>query len=74
MKEIAARATEATEELTPEKVENVDDEFCTDAMYNSESKETKSVASQTLERGPLPNSTSKPAFDYYTLRYDDYSD
>ena len=66
IKEIAERATEPTEEATAGKVglENIDDEFCTDAVYNSKSKETKSVASQTLERGPLPNSSSsKPGFD-----------
>ena len=76
IKELAERATEPTEEATAGKVglENIDDEFCTDAVYTSKSKETKSVASQTLERGPLPNSSSKPGFDYYTLRYDDISD
>ena len=54
-------------------LENVDDEFCTYDVYNSKSKETKSVASQNLERGPLPNTTSKPGFDFYNLRYDDIS-
>ena len=76
VKEIAERATEGTDEATTGKVEleDIDDEFCTDAVYNSKSKEAKSVASQTLESGPLPNSLSKPFFDYYTLRYDDDSD
>ena len=68
------RATEVTEEATARKVEleNIDDEFCTDDVYDYDSKETKWVGSQTLESGPLPNTPSKPGFDYYTLRYDDF--
>ena len=68
------RATEVTEEATARKVEveNIDDEFCTDGVYDYDSKETKSVGSQTLESGPLPKTPLKPDFDYYTLRYDDF--
>ena len=62
------------EEVTTEKVE-LDDEFCTDEMYNLKPKETLTVATQTLESGPLPSTpSSKPGFDYYGLRYDDLSD
>jgi hypothetical protein len=74
-KATAEKVKELIEEETAGKVDDVADEFCTDDVYNSQSNETKSVASQTLERGPLPNSSSsKPGFDYYTLRYDDFSD
>ena len=73
VEERAAKAKE--EEATAGKVEAIEDEFCTDDVYlNLETKKTKSVETQTLERGPLPNTLSKPGFDYYTLRYDDLSD
>jgi hypothetical protein len=75
--EAEERATKAKEEeeATAGKVEAIEDEFCTDDVYlNLETKKTKSVETQTLERGPLPNTPSKPGFDYYTLRYDDLSD
>ena len=64
-KETAEGAKEDTEEATARKVEveNIDDEFCTDGVYDYDSKETKSVGSQTLESGPLPNTPSKPGFD-----------
>ena len=68
----AAKARE--EEVTAGKVEALEDEFCTDDVYNSEAKETKSVETQTIERGPLPNTQSKPGFDYYSLTYDDLPD
>ena len=73
-KDTAERATEVTEEATARKVEleNIDDEFCTDDVYDFDSKETKSVGSQTLESGPLPNTPSRPGFDYYSLQYDDF--
>ena len=71
----AAKATELCEEMTAAKVEEVvDDEFCTDDVYNFKQKETKSVQSQTLESGPLPTTPSKPGFDYFSLTYDDLSD
>ena len=74
VEETAAKAKEE-EEATAGKVEAIEDEFCTDDVYlNLETKKTKSVETQTLERGPLPNTPSKPGFDYYTLRYDDLSD
>ena len=53
-------------------MEKIDDEFCTDDVNEYDSKETKSVGSQTLESGPLPKTPLKPDFDYYTLRYDDF--
>ena len=57
------------EEVTTEKVE-LDDEFCTDEVYNLKPKETQTVATQTLESGPLPSTpSSKHGFDYYSLRY-----
>ena len=68
--EIAAKAKE--EEATTGKVEAIDDEFCTDEVYLN--LKTKSVETQTLETGPLPNTPSKPGFDYYSLSYDDLSD
>ena len=56
-------------------LDDIEDEFCTDEVYNHEPKETKAVETQTLESGPLPSTpSSKPGFDYYTLRYDDLSD
>jgi hypothetical protein len=62
------------EEVTTEQVE-LDDEFHTDEVYNLKPKETRTVATQTLESGPLPSTpSSKPGFDYYSLRYDDLSD
>ena len=74
VEETAAKAKEE-EEATAGKVEAIEDEFCTDDVYlNLETKKTKSVETQTLERGPLPNTPSKPGFDYYSLRYDDLSD
>ena len=69
--EIAAKAKEE-EEATTGKVEAIDDEFCTDEVYLN--LKTKSVETQTLETGPLPNTPSKPGFDYYSLSYDDLSD
>ena len=63
----AENATELGDEVTAEKVE-LEDEFCTDDVYNCEAKETKSVESETLE------TRSKLSFDYYSLRYDDLSD
>ena len=70
------KATELGEEQTAGKVEleDLEDEFCTDEVYNRKPKETKTVETQTLESGPLPNSPSKPAFDYYSLTYEDLSD
>ena len=73
-KATAEKATELCEEETAGKVDDVADEFCTDDVYNIKPKETKSVETQTLESGPLPNTPSKPTFDYYSLRYDDLSD
>ena len=73
-KETAEKAKEVTEEAAADRkveVENIDDEFCTDDMYDFDSKESKSVGSQTLESGPLPNTPSKPGFDYFSLRYED---
>ena len=46
-----------------EKVEAIEDEFCTDDVHNHEAKITKSVKTQNLERGPLPTPPSKPGFD-----------
>ena len=58
----AAKARE--EEVTAEKMEVLEDE----------AKKTQSVETQTIERGPLPNTRSKPGFDYYSLTYDDLPD
>ena len=75
MKTTAEKATELREEVTAGKVEeDLDDEFCTDDVYNFKPQETKSVQSQTLESGPLPTTPSNPGFDYYSLQYDDHSD
>ena len=68
------KAPESSEKVTAGKVEDIDDEFCTDDLYNSKPKETKSVETQTIESGPLPNTPSKPGFDYYSLTYDDLPD
>ena len=69
------KAAKAIEEVTAGKVEALDDEFCTDDVYNiEEAKRMNSVATQTIERGPLPNTPSKPGFDYYSLTYDDLPD
>ena len=67
----AEKAEESTEEV---KVPMLDDEFCSDATYRSDTKEMKSIHTQTLETGirPLPSTTS--GFDYYTLQYDDLTD
>ena len=70
VKETAEKATELSKEVTAEKVEAIEDEFCKDDVYNNDAKKTKSVECQTIERGPLPITSSKPGFDYYTLRYD----
>ena len=55
---------------TAEKVEAIEDEFCTDELQNQKFKQTKSVGSQTLERGPLPTTPFKPGFEYSSLQYD----
>ena len=67
----AEKTTEINKEGTAGKVENVADEFCTDDVYHSKPMEAKSTGTQTLESGPLPRTTTKPTFDYYSLRYDD---
>ena len=74
IEETAEKAKENNEEVTAAKVEDVADEFCTDDVYHFKPKETKFAGTQTLESEPLPNSKSKPSFDYYSLRYDDLSD
>jgi hypothetical protein len=33
----------------------LEDEFCTDEVYNNKPKETKTIETQTLESGPLPH-------------------
>ena len=62
------------ENVATEKVE-LDDEFCTDEVYNFKQTESRTVETQTLESGPLPSTpSSKPGFDYYSLSYEDLSD
>ena len=69
------KAAKAREEgVTAGKVEALEDEFCTDDVYNTGAKKTQSVETQTIERGPLPNTRSKPGVDYYSLTYDDLPD
>ena len=53
----------------------LDDQFCTDEVYNFKQTESRTVETQTLESGPLPSTpSSKPGFDYYSLSYEDLSD
>ena len=65
-KPVAEKATETAEE-----VPFIEEEFCSDSTYRNEPKEMKSIETQTIEAGIRPSTTSKPGFDYYTLRYDD---
>jgi hypothetical protein len=71
--EVEVIAKDEEDAVTDGKVEAID-EFCTDDVYNLENKKTKSVETQTLETGPLPNTPSKAGFYYYNLCYDDFSD
>ena len=63
----AEKPTEPIEEMTAGKVDDVAAEFCTDDVYNFRKKETKSTETQTLESGPLPNTSFKTTFDYYSI-------
>ena len=55
-------------------LKEVEDVFCPDdEVRRIESKE-RSVATQTLETGKAPTTTSKFGSEFYTLTYEDYSD
>ena len=55
-------------------LKEVEDVFCPDdEVRRIESKE-RSVATQTLETGIAPTTTSKFGGDFYTLTYEDYPD
>ena len=56
------KAAKATVEVIAEQVEAIEDEFCKDDVYNQETKESKSVGSQTLERGPARRCDSSPCW------------
>ena len=55
-------------------LKEVEDEFCPDDEVGRIEYKERSVATQTLETGTAPTTTSKFGGDFYTLTYEDYPD